>query len=88
MLSYLRIITLLALIKLANKEMKICRLVLRCRSEARARFASIRSDVMVKLELLDNKHVQDIVHQVCQNHVYSVQNDRHNHDSYGASYPH
>merc|ERR1712013_624507 len=40
------------------------RLVLRCRSEARARFASIRSDVMVKLELLDNKHVQDIVHQL------------------------
>jgi len=40
------------------------RLVLRCRSEARARFASIRSDVMVKLELLNNKHVQDIVHQL------------------------
>ena len=40
------------------------RLVLRCRSEARKRFAAIRSDVLVKLELLDNKHVQDIVHQV------------------------
>ena len=25
----------------------------------------MRSDVLVKLELLDNKHVQDIVHQVC-----------------------
>ena len=24
----------------------------------------MRSDVLVKLELLDNKHVQDIVHQV------------------------
>jgi len=40
------------------------RLVLRCRSEARKRFAAIRSDVLVKLELLDNKHVQDIVHQL------------------------
>ena len=39
------------------------RLVLRCRADARKRFASIRSDVLVKLELLDNKHVQDIVHQ-------------------------
>ena len=41
-----------------------CRLVLRCRAEARKRFAAMRSDVLVKLELLDNKHVQDIVHQV------------------------
>ena len=40
------------------------RLVLRCRAEARRRFAAMRSDVLVKLELLDNKHVQDIVHQV------------------------
>eukprot|EP00090_Calanus_glacialis_P006070 TRINITY_DN14768_c0_g1_i1.p1 TRINITY_DN14768_c0_g1~~TRINITY_DN14768_c0_g1_i1.p1 ORF type:complete len:286 (-),score=99.29 TRINITY_DN14768_c0_g1_i1:61-918(-) len=40
------------------------RLVLRCRSDARKRFAAIRSDVLVKLELLDNKHVQDIVHQL------------------------
>ena len=43
-----------------------CRLVLRCRAEARKRFAAMRSDVLVKLELLDNKHVQDIVHQVHQ----------------------
>ena len=35
-----------------------CRLVLRCRADARLRFAKLRSDVMVKLELLDNKHVQ------------------------------
>ena len=41
-----------------------CRLVLRCRADARKRFAAMRSDVLVKLELLDNKHVQDIVHQV------------------------
>ena len=38
--------------------------MLRCRADARKRFAAIRSDVLVKLELLDNKHVQDIVHQV------------------------
>merc|ERR1719219_1462065 len=40
------------------------RLVLRCRADARKRFAALRSDVLVKLELLDNKHVQDIVHQL------------------------
>lgn len=37
------------------------RLILRCRQLARARFAQMRSDVMVKLELLDQKHVQDLV---------------------------
>ncbi|XP_016920647.1 PRKCA-binding protein isoform X3 [Apis cerana] len=40
------------------------RLVLRCRQEARAKFAKLRSDVLVKLELLDNKHVQDVVWQM------------------------
>jgi len=40
------------------------RLVLRCRAEARKKFAARRSDVLVKMELLDNKHVQDIVHQL------------------------
>ena len=40
------------------------RLVLRCRADARKRFAAKRSDVLVKLELLDNKHVQDIVQQL------------------------
>lgn len=40
------------------------RLVLRCRQEARARFAKLRADVLVKLELLDNKHVQDVVWQL------------------------
>lgn len=40
------------------------RLVLRCRQEARTRFAKLRSDVLVKLELLDNKHVQDVVWQL------------------------
>ncbi|XP_041473943.1 PRKCA-binding protein-like isoform X2 [Lytechinus variegatus] len=40
------------------------RLILRCRQEARARFAKLRSDVMVKMELLDQKHVQDIVFQL------------------------
>lgn len=32
------------------------RLVLRCRQLARARFAALRQDVLVKLELLDQKH--------------------------------
>ncbi|KAK0182253.1 hypothetical protein PV327_000408 [Microctonus hyperodae] len=40
------------------------RLVLRCRQEARLKFAKLRSDVLVKLELLDNKHVQDVVWQL------------------------
>lgn len=40
------------------------RLVLRCRQEARGKFAKLRSDVLVKLELLDNKHVQDVVWQL------------------------
>ncbi|WAQ97201.1 PICK1-like protein [Mya arenaria] len=40
------------------------RLVLRCRQEARIKFAKMRSDVLVKLELLDQKHVQDIVFQL------------------------
>lgn len=40
------------------------RLVLRCRQEARTKFAKMRSDVLVKMELLDQKHVQDIVFQL------------------------
>ena len=32
------------------------RLVLRCRQDARAKFAKMRSDVLVKMELLDQKH--------------------------------
>ncbi|XP_062605941.1 PRKCA-binding protein-like isoform X1 [Saccostrea cucullata] len=40
------------------------RLVLRCRQDARVRFAKMRSDVLVKIELLDQKHVQDIVFQL------------------------
>ncbi|KAK3091262.1 hypothetical protein FSP39_018405 [Pinctada imbricata] len=40
------------------------RLILRCRQDARARFAKMRSDVLVKIELLDQKHVQDIVFQL------------------------
>ncbi|XP_076460143.1 PRKCA-binding protein-like isoform X2 [Babylonia areolata] len=40
------------------------RLILRCRQEARTRFAKMRSDVLVKMELLDQKHVQDIVFQL------------------------
>ncbi|CAI9723642.1 PRKCA-binding protein-like isoform X2 [Octopus vulgaris] len=40
------------------------RLILRCRQDARTRFAKMRSDVLVKIELLDQKHVQDIVFQL------------------------
>ncbi|CAG0882302.1 unnamed protein product [Cyprideis torosa] len=40
------------------------RLVLRCRQEARERFAKLRSDVMVKMELLDQKHVQHSTEQL------------------------
>ncbi|XP_046660469.1 PRKCA-binding protein-like isoform X3 [Homalodisca vitripennis] len=40
------------------------RLILRCRQDARARFAKLRSDVSVKLEMLENKHVQDMVSQL------------------------
>lgn len=32
------------------------RLMLRCRQEARQRFVQMRNDVMVKIELLDQKH--------------------------------
>uniref|UniRef100_A0A4W6DM42 PRKCA-binding protein n=1 Tax=Lates calcarifer TaxID=8187 RepID=A0A4W6DM42_LATCA len=35
-----------------------------CRQEARARFAKMRKDVLEKIELLDQKHVQDIVFQL------------------------
>lgn len=40
------------------------RLLLRCREESRKHFAKLRKDVLEKLELLDNKHVQDIVFQL------------------------
>lgn len=36
------------------------RMMLRCRQECRARFMKMRDDVMVKIELLDQKHVRDI----------------------------
>jgi len=34
----------------------LARLILRCRQESRKAFARLRSDVLVKIELLDNKH--------------------------------
>ncbi|XP_037300556.1 PRKCA-binding protein isoform X1 [Manduca sexta] len=40
------------------------RLILRCRQDARARFARLRSDVLVKLELLENKKAQDVAYQL------------------------
>jgi len=36
------------------------RVFLRCRHAAKLRFIKLRSDVLVKLQLLDNKRVQDV----------------------------
>ncbi|KAK6037292.1 Arfaptin-like domain protein, partial [Cooperia oncophora] len=36
------------------------RLMLRCRQETRQKFVQMRNDVMIKIELLDQKHVRDI----------------------------
>lgn len=36
------------------------RLILRCRQDARSRFAKLRNDVLIKLELLDNKHGETV----------------------------
>lgn len=35
-------------------------MILRCRQLARQRFAKLRADVLVKMELLDSKHVQQL----------------------------
>jgi hypothetical protein len=40
------------------------RLILRCRQLSRQSFAKKRHDVLIKLELLDQKHVQDIIFQL------------------------
>lgn len=40
------------------------RLVLRCRQEARAKFAGLRSDVLEKMELLESKHARDLTGQL------------------------
>lgn len=47
-----------------NFDVIICRLVLRCRQLARKRFAALREDVLAKIELLENKHVHDVVGQL------------------------
>ncbi|CAF1169375.1 unnamed protein product [Rotaria sordida] len=54
------------------------RLVLRCRQLARERFAKMRLDVLVKLELLDQKRVQDIVFQL---HRFMAAFDKYHKDS-------
>lgn len=36
------------------------RLILRCRQEARSKFAGLRSDVLEKMELLESKHARDL----------------------------
>lgn len=40
------------------------RLVLRCRQEARTKFARLRSDVLEKMELLESKHARDLTGQL------------------------
>ncbi|CAF4167667.1 unnamed protein product [Rotaria sp. Silwood2] len=50
--------------KLTIEKYADAKLILRCRQLARERFAKMRADVLVKLELLDQKHVQDIVFQL------------------------
>lgn len=40
------------------------RLVLRCRQEARTKFANLRSDVLEKIELLESKHARDLTGQL------------------------
>lgn len=40
------------------------RMFLRCRHAAKVRFIKLRSDVLVKLQLLDNKRVQDVAFQL------------------------
>lgn len=40
------------------------RLVLRCRQEARSKFAGLRSDVLEKMELLESKHARDMTGQL------------------------
>lgn len=41
----------------------MCRLLLRCRQIARKRFFALREDVLTKIELLESKHVYDVVDQ-------------------------
>lgn len=40
------------------------RMILRCRQEARTKFASLRNDVLEKLELLESKHAQDLTNHL------------------------
>ncbi|XP_055854801.1 PRKCA-binding protein isoform X2 [Episyrphus balteatus] len=40
------------------------RLILKCRQEARSKFAQLRNDVLEKMELLESKHVNDLTRQL------------------------
>lgn len=40
------------------------RLILRCRQEARGKFAKLRNDVLEKMELLESKHARDLAIQL------------------------
>ncbi|CAH8613915.1 unnamed protein product [Heterobilharzia americana] len=48
------------------------RLVLRCRQDARTRFAKMRNDVLVKLELLDNKHALQVTIKIRHHEIASL----------------
>jgi len=50
---------------------------LRCRQIARERFIALRKDVLTKIELLESKHVHDIVKQF---HVIASQITNYNHE--------
>ncbi|KAF7282867.1 hypothetical protein GWI33_001897 [Rhynchophorus ferrugineus] len=52
------------------------RLILRCRQLARTRFAKLRADVLVKMELLDSKHVQQLGGQLVR--IVKSLSDMHN----------
>ncbi|KRY16615.1 PRKCA-binding protein, partial [Trichinella patagoniensis] len=47
-----------------DTRLTLKKLMLRSRQEAKKRFSKLRSDVLVKLELLDQKRVQDIAYQL------------------------
>lgn len=40
------------------------RLILKCRQDARSKFAQLRNDVLEKMELLESKHVNDLTRQL------------------------
>ncbi len=54
--EYRYVFNSLFLFRIKKRFISLSRLILRCRQLARERFAKMRADVLVKLELLDQKH--------------------------------